>query len=161
MANNVVFDRYRLSHLPLRRVDSSIDVQKLASLLKGSKRILLKIASMFPFDFFPDEITIDEYKVNVVSHEFFFSEDIHSITIEMIKDIEVAAGPFFATLKIVPDGYPGNPLVIRFLKKGEAIRAQRIIQGLMVARKQGIDPAKLDNPDFIESIEALGKTHLS
>ena len=116
---------------------------------------------MFPFDFFPDEITIDEYKVNVVSHEFFFSEDIHSITIEMIKDIEVAAGPFFATLKIVPDGYPGNPLVIRFLKKGEAIRAQRIIQGLMVARKQGIDPAKLDNPDFIESIEALGKTHLS
>ena len=137
----------------------SSDIDKFESLLERSTKILLKTSSVFPFDFFPDEITIDEFKVNIIFHEFWLSGDIHSIQIDMIKDIEVESEPIFAELKIVPDGYPGHPLAVRFLKKKDAMKARRIIQGLMVARKQGIDPSQLDE-HMIEKIERLGKTNL-
>ncbi len=161
MKDTIVFDD---SH-PIRgspQIGAFVsNLKKFSLLLKGSEKVLLKISSVFPFDFFPDEVTIDECKVNIVFHDFFLSEDIHSITIDMIKDIEIEAGPIFATMKIVPDGYPGQPLTVRFLKKGDAIKIRRIIQGLMVAKRQGVDLINLDLPGFAEKIESLGKTHLA
>ncbi|MEK7092211.1 MAG: hypothetical protein AAB907_01145 [Patescibacteria group bacterium] len=140
---------------------SASNNEKLDMLLKGSQRILLKASSVFPFDFFPDELTIDENKVNIIFHPFFFSKDVHSIMIEMIRDIEVETGPFLAVLKLVPDGYPGHALELRYLKRNDALKARRIIEGLMVARRHGIDPSKLDSPDFLKQIETLGKTSLT
>lgn len=157
MTNSIIFDR-RLG-FQNRLTPSEID--EFEAVLQGSKRVLLKTSSIFPFDFFPDEITIDECKVNIIFHEFFFSGDTHSITIDMIKDIDVETGPIFATLKIVPDGFPGEPLRLRFLKKKDAIRARQIIQGLMIARKHGIDPTKIQSEDFLEKIESMGATNLT
>lgn len=137
------------------------DILKIKELLKSAGRVLLKATTVFPFDFFPDQITIDECKVNIVFHSFFLSEDIHSIPIDMIRDIEVEAGPFFATLKIVPDGYPGQPLRIRLLKKKDAIRARKIIEGLIVAKRHGIDMTTLDDINLEENAELIGSTHLS
>ena len=157
MKNIAVFDRRAGFQSNLL----SSEIEKFNALVKRSNKILLKTSAVFPFDFFPDEITIDESKVNIIFHEFFLSEDVHSITIDMIRDIEVETSPLFATLKIVPDGYPGHALEVHYLKKKDAIKARRIIQGLMVARKQDIDLAQLDESHFIEEIESLGKTHLA
>lgn len=145
----------------MKNVVFSSNDERFNLLLKGANRVLLKTSAVFPFDFFPDEITIDESKVNIIFRDFFLSEDVHSIMIEMIRDIEVEAGPFFAVLKLVPDGYPGHALELRYLKKGDALKARRIIEGLMLARRHGVDPAQLDNLDLIERIETLGKTNLS
>ena len=158
--NQIVFDADQLSSLAQAKSAIDSEMQKFTTVLNASEKILFKTSSVFPFDLFPDEITIDECKINIVFHEFFLSEDIHSITIDMIKDVKVEHGPFFASLKIVPDGYPGQPLEVRYLKKEDAIKARRIVQGLIVARKQGLDPAKLDFYDFINKIESLGATHL-
>jgi len=158
--NQIVFDESQLLDLTKPKSTAVSEMQKFADVLNASGKVLFKASSVFPFDLFPDEITIDECKINIVFHEFFLSEDIHSITIDMIKDVKVEHGPFFASLKIVPDGYPGQPLEVRYLKKEDAIKARRIVQGLIVARKQGLDPAKLDFYDFINKIESLGATHL-
>lgn len=153
---------FQASHIPTASQVPTLspDFQKFNSLLRDSNKILFKMSSVFPFDFFPDEITIDEYKVNIIFHEFFLSEDVHSITIDMIKDIEVEAGPLFAILKIVPDGYPGKVVEVKNLKRSDAIRARKIILGLMVMKKQGIDPIKLYGHNFTDKIELLGTTHL-
>lgn len=156
MKNAVLFD----SSKNFKNNLLSSDVDKFESLLKSSKKVLFQTSGVFPFDFFPDEITIDENKVNIIFHEFFLSDDVHSIMIEMIRDIEVETGPLFAILKIVPDGYPGHALELRYLKKKDALKARRIIEGLMVARRHGIDPAKLDASDFVDKLELLGKTNL-
>lgn len=142
-----------------KRAGSFSDVAKFDSLVRGCKRMLYKLSAIFPFDLFPDEIIIDECKVSIVFREFFFSEDIHSINIEMIRDVDVETGPFFAKLQIVPDGYPGHPLIVRYLRKKEAYKARSVIQGLMVAKRNNIDLEKIDEPDLVDKLELLGKTH--
>ena len=131
--------------------------QKVEEILDRGNNILLKISAVWPFDFFPNEVVVDENKVNIICREFFFSEDIHSISVFNIKDISLETNIFFATLKLVPDGYPGEPLIVKFLKKGEAIRLRKIIQGLIETSKKGVDITKLptDNPTSL--IEQLGK----
>lgn len=158
MKHNVIFENH-ISHFPLQKINPSAKTMTLTQLMNGSRRIIFKLASVFPFDIFPDEITIDEYKVNIVFHDLF-SEDIHSINIEMIKDINVEISLFFATLKIIPDGYPGHMLTISFLKKDEAVKARSIIQGLMVLRKHRVDDENLEKDCFLENMEMLGQTHL-
>lgn len=135
------------------------DVERFDTLVSGCRRMLLRITGVFPFDFFPDEVIIDECKVSVVFHEFFMSEDIHSVNIDMIKDVDVEAGPFFAQLQIVPDGYPPHPLIVRYLRKKDAALARSVIQGLMVVRKNNVDLAKIDAPDLVDKLELLGRTH--
>lgn len=131
--------------------------EKLRELVDGTNDLLLKVSTVFPFDFFPDELTIDEYKVNIVFREFFYSEDIHSIMIPLIKDIEVETSLLFGTLKIVPDGYPAQPVCIKFLKKGDALKARRIIQGLMVSAKIGVDTTQIANSVVKREIEDVGR----
>lgn len=130
---------------------------KLENLVQRTDRVLLKISAVFPFDFCPDEIIIDENKVNLVIREFFFSAQTHSIMIKMIKDVAIECSPFFATFKLVPDGYPGEPIVIRFLKKNDATRARAIILGLMVSLKEGVDPTKAPTKELKKNIETVGK----
>lgn len=185
MKSKVIFDRSRDAQLPSVRKEAakdlsdqrvisrlgvarlndrssaSLDRIKFDSLVRGCRTMLLKISAVFPFDLFPDELIIDECKVSIVFREFFFSADIHSINIEMIRDVDVETGPFFAKLQIVPDGFPGHPLVVRYLKKGDAYKARSIIQGLMVAKRNDIDLAKIDETDLVNKLELLGKTHVA
>ncbi len=137
--------------------ENTSDGNNLNKLILRSNRVLIRISSVFPFDFFPDEVTIDENKVNIICRIFFFSEDIHSIMIPMIKDVEIETNLFFAAMKIVPDGYPGKPIVVRFLKKGDAICARRIIQGLMVANREKVNIGNLDSRNLKQKIEDLGR----
>lgn len=131
--------------------------QKFDQLVEKSRRILLKINSVFPFDFFPDEVTIDANQVMVINREFWGSERRHSIFIKNITDVFVDTGPFFATLKIVDRGYVENTIVVKFLKREEAKRARRIIQGLVIACSQDIDLSKLDESDLLHKVELLGR----
>ncbi|MBI4078958.1 MAG: hypothetical protein HY429_01530 [Candidatus Levybacteria bacterium] len=131
--------------------------RKLQALVARTEKVLLKISAVFPFDFFPDEIIIDENKVNLIIRQFFFSAHTHSIMIKMIKDVAIECSPLFATFKLVPDGYPGEPIVIKFLKKSEATKARSLILGLMLLLKEGLDPAKVPTEILKKDIEALGK----
>lgn len=133
------------------------DEQKLNKLVIGSSQVFLKISSVFPFDFFPDDLTIDDNKVSFIIREFFFSEDIYSIIIKSIKDVEIECGPFFATLKIVPEWFPGKIVQVNYLKKSEAIEARRLILGLICACREGIDVTKLDQDKVKKMVEKVGK----
>lgn len=147
---------------PNKKINKALtSLAKFESLLKRAHKVLFKARAVFPFDFFPDEITIDEDKVNIITHEFFFSGDIHSIAIDKIRDIQVTTGPFFASLTVVPDGYPGNHIVVHYLWKSDAIKARRLIQGLMLVKNQGIELTRLDLPDLVGDIEYLGRAHLA
>lgn len=132
------------------------EVKKLEKLVDATHSVLMKTKTVFPFDLFPDEVTIDENKINIVFREFFFSEDVHSIMIHLIKDVEVETSLLFGTIKIVPDGYPAQPIYVRYLKKSDALKIRRIIQGLMLSKKEGIDTTKLDEGELKEKVELVG-----
>lgn len=140
--------------------------ENLEKLIEQTSHVLLKTSTVFPFDFFPDDITIEQNKVNVVCREFFFSEDIHGILIKTIKDVEVQTSLLFATLRIVPDVYAGKPIVVKYLRKSDALRARRIILGLMTIRESNdndstqennIDLTEISKEGVKRRVEELGK----
>lgn len=144
------------SMLPKNEKEVRASSEKFETLVEKSAKTLLKIHTVFPFDFFPDTIIVDENKVNIIHREFFFSQDIQSILIHHVKDVVVETSLFFATLKILPDGYNENWVNIPYLKKNDGIRVRRIIAGLLVGFKEGLDMSKVETSNLVGKIEAMG-----
>ncbi len=65
-------------------------------------------------------------------------------------------GPIFATLKITTRFYSGKPIIIKYLKKAEALRAKRLIHGLIVAHRKGVSLRDIEFETLIKSLEQLG-----
>lgn len=139
---------------PEEKVDNT---EKLMDLVEKSREPLLQIKTIIPFNPFPDEIIIDINKVNIINRYFFWSRHIHSVYIKDISDVIVETGLIFSTLKIVDVGFTENSIDIKYLSTGGAIKARKIIQGLVVAHKNGIDPSKYEFSDLSDQLEELGK----
>lgn len=122
-------------------------------------RLLLKITSVFPLDLFPNELLIDENKISVFTKKFFFTEDIRCITYKDIQSIEIFAGPFFASLYIRVFGIPNDRIEIKNVFRPQALRARRLIQGLMEASKADIDLSLFEKQEVISRAELLGSAH--
>lgn len=132
--------------------------EKIRELAKKSSQILFTAKTVFPFDFFPDTLTINANKIDIVKSSFFASHQTSSIPIRDIANVELQTVPFFATLRIINIRYPMRPKVLRYLKKRDAIRAKNIIDGLLVALSQGADISELEPKKFIEEIEEVGRS---
>lgn len=130
--------------------------EKLTDLAKMSNDVLFQCKTVFPFDFFPDTLVIDKTKVNIVYRMFFWSETVHSIMLKNIKDIQVDSNVFFAKMTIIPDVYMGQATSISYLHKSCAFEARRLIQGLMLCYREGLDISDLDARDIKNKIETVG-----
>jgi len=69
----------------------------------------------------------------------------------------IETGWFWSKLKIIDIGYTEESIDVCYLKTKDAVRARKIIQGLVVAHKNGIDLSKYEQPDLPEKLEVLGK----
>ncbi len=92
--------------------DLSSNDQKMNVLTKKSEKILFKSSAVFPFDFFPDEILIDENQVRIVIRRFFLAEQIETILIKDIQWVMVETAPLFGTLTICTFKFGSAPIVI-------------------------------------------------
>lgn len=137
------------------------DRERFENLLDRGTRVLYKLKSVFPFAFFPDTISIDREKVTLKLTEFFFASEIRSLHIRNISHVIVDTGPFFATVTIMDRSLVSEltTVVIPFLWKGQALRARRIIQGLMIAHKERIDMEKIPERNLKKRLEDLGRMH--
>lgn len=135
--------------------------KKLNDLIGKSQTTLLKISNIFPFDFFPDDVVIDVNKVSVINRPFFFSSYVHSVSIKDVFDVLVETNVLFATLRIVDRNFMENVLSVNYLWKSDAFKARRIIQGLLVAAREGIDLSKADEKNLRTKLEELGAVHTS
>src|SRR3989344_3152212 len=139
--------------------DEEKQKEKFEDLLNHGSRVLYKIKTVWPFDPFPNTITIDTEKVTVAFREFFWSAEIRSIHIKNIAQVYADAGPLFATLYIADQIIVDETSRIRmpYLRKGEAMRARRIIQGLLTSHKEGIDVTHIEDRDLVTKLEAIGR----
>ena len=133
-----------------------IITEKLEKLADKSSDVLLKVSTVFPFTLFVNDIIVDPYKVNVVFREFFYSEHIHSIMVKDILDVVVETSVFFATVKIVDQGYTENSVNVSYLKREDALRLRKIIQGLVIAHRQAVDLSQLNPAHIKNKAEELG-----
>lgn len=117
---------------------------------------LFKTRTVFPFHLFPDEIVIDPLKISIIHHIFFETKQIYSIEIKNIIDVSVESGPFFATLTVSILNFP--PVSVSYMKKEDAVTIQRIIQGLLIAQKQGVNVSEIHTQNIVSLIQRVGKT---
>lgn len=132
--------------------DSRKTSQQLDKLAKGSARVILDVKAVFPFNFFPDELIIDETKVSVLTNYFFFTRQVRSVEYKDIFNVVVNQGVIFAKLEIVDRFFSQESIVVPYMKKKDAIRARRIIQGLMMARKENINIRTLPLGELTEKL---------
>lgn len=142
------------SYKEVREIDAQS--QNFDTLVKKSGRVLLRARAVFPFDFFPDTIVIDESKINIIHGVFFYAHQVQSIIVQHVKDVLVDRSLLFSTLRILPDGFSEEWVTVRYLSNKDAVRARRIILGLLVGYKEGIDITKVETENLEKKIEALG-----
>ena len=133
-------------------------LSRLKQLANRSHSVLFTITSIYPLDLFPDTITIDENKINIIKKELFGSENIHSILIEDITHVTASTGLFTATLEIVDSMNLRFPTtyIIRHLNIKKARIARRIIQGLITCKREAIDLSSYEKKDILEYLLDLG-----
>jgi hypothetical protein len=131
--------------------------EKFEQLVDQSGKIILNVKTVWPFDLFPNEITIDLNKVNIYFKEFFWSGQLRSVPIEKISSVFAETGLFFGTLKITSEDFIENAVDIKYLWREDAIHARRIIQGLMSVAKQRIDLTKISTHELPEKIAEIGR----
>lgn len=132
--------------------------KKLEEMADGSQRVLMRLSSKKPFDLFPDQLIIDENKVSIIHRELGIT-DTHTVFIENISYVTVNTGLLAATLHITDSTSERFPVLlsIQWLKKNDAIRARKLIHGLMIAKKVGINFTGFDINMLIHECERLGE----
>lgn len=130
--------------------------QLLNELITKTSRVLIRTSGIFPFDFFPDELTVDENKVSIV-HRGLIDENIYSIQTKDLGDVSVEISLLFASLTITDNRLNHPPITIKWLDPDEAVRSRNIIQGLILGESKEIDFAKIKTEDLIKKVEELGQ----
>lgn len=133
-------------------VDEQTHVQTLKNLLESSQRVLMRIDTVWPLDFFPDTLIIDPLKLTYTHRSFFMVAYTESILISDLIETDVEISPLFATLRISFISYPTRQILIKPLWKQQASHAREIIAGLRIAHKQHVPMENLPT----EHVSMLG-----
>ena len=133
-----------------------INHDRFKNLVRASNQVLLKVHNVFPFDLFTDEISIEITQINVIKRTFFAVAHLQTIPIKNVADIFLQTSVFFASIKIIDSSYIENSVQIEYLRKEDACKVRRVIQGLVIANKEGIDLTKVPPSDLVSDIESLG-----
>lgn len=128
------------------------DKQVVEDLIKKSNRCIIRISSLFPWDFFPDTIQVEESRVTIIFNQFFASQS-QSVDIKDISNVIIQTSPFFATLQIVARTYIQNDITIGHLHKNTARKVHMIIEGLRTFAGHNIDTSGYEIDELISKIE--------
>jgi hypothetical protein len=136
------------------------DIKTVAKLVKKSNRILVSISShAFPFDIFPDCLTVEEGRITIIKRHFLSSE-VHSIDIKDISNIFINRTFIFSQLVFVSKTYEENEIRMRNLRTKDAIFVRRIIEGLRIFADKQIDTCIYTKKELIAKLEELSTTEI-
>ena len=125
--------------------------------VKNPRDVYFYAKSVFPFDLFPDEIIIDENKVDIIHSQFFMGREVFSIPIRNINSVSSNSNGIFGSVSIEVIGFHQDPEPILFLWSADAARARRIINGLVCSNKQQPSIDSFSKKERMKNIEQLGR----
>ncbi|MDB5160809.1 MAG: hypothetical protein JWO96_189 [Candidatus Saccharibacteria bacterium] len=131
--------------------------EKLIGITLEAHEELMSATSVFPFALFPDTITVDRQKLTIIHRQFFGVGNIVNVQIGDILNVEAHLGPLFAALRLSSKYFIDNHQEITYLRRSEAVKLQRIIQGYMIAHHRDIDCSGIDKDQLIILLNDLGQ----
>ena len=132
--------------------------RKLSEVIGNSQDVLFSANTVFPFVLFPDTVTVDREKVTVAHRTFFRVAEIVSVPIEDVLNVTADVGPFFGSI-VIQTRFFDNHANINFLKRHDALKLKRVLQGYVVATKKSIDCSTFSASQLAEILDNLGKGH--
>lgn len=133
-----------------------IEAKNLLDITEESQEELISITAVFPFQLFPDTITVDRQKISIIRRQFFWMADTSVAKIGDIINVEASVGPFFGSVKIFSRYLSDNHYQMSNLTRGNARRLQQILQGLLIAHEKGIDTSLIPKNELITLLLELG-----
>lgn len=115
------------------------NTQAFSQLMRKSQEVLIHMKTVFPFDLFPDTLTVDPIKINYKCNILFSSGYTESIPIANVTDVVVESSVLFSALRISFANYPTTQILVKPLWKKDAICARDIIAGLVQTEKKQVD----------------------
>lgn len=139
--------------------ERSKNYHKLNALLSKTQSVVLfRLSTFWPLKLFPVHLEIASDRINLTFWEFIRSGQLVSLTTDIIQEVSVESGPIFSTLKITTNK-PMEPIVqVSYLKKDEALKARRIIQGLITANIHEVSLENINADELAEKLEDLGSS---
>ena len=129
----------------------------LSLLAEKSKHVLFEAKTVFPFELFPDKITICLNRVTITYSSPFFKDE-RPMPIEFLNTAHVTRGLFFASLSIETFGVE-KPPPIHHLRIDEARTARRYILALVECKKNNIDFSKYGLAEIKNYLQTIGKVN--
>lgn len=145
----------------MKRNASDSESQKLADLVDVDHQALLICRTVFPFDLFPDTISIDRNKITISKRFFFYQRSIQSIIVTDLLTIVVEETLLLASLKIVDRLFHQDAIEIANLRKGDARKIRWLLEGLIIGKKEKVDFTKISNEELVPKLVQIGKTKTS
>lgn len=119
---------------------------------------LTRVSTVFPFKLFPTTVSVDRTKITITERDFFKAGEVLSIRIEDVLNVTANVGPVLGSVKISTRFFnPEKPYVVDKLRRADALKLKRIVQGCLIARQQNIDYSKLPTKDLSKMLDELGK----
>lgn len=132
--------------------------KELIDAIGSSHDVLARAQTVFPFRLFPTTIAIDRTQITITERDMFKSGEVLSIRIEDVLNVTVHVNPILASIKISSRFFnPEKPYVVNCLRRGDALRIKRIMQGYLIARQRDIDTANLPTKELATMLDELGK----
>jgi hypothetical protein len=141
--------------------DGKDELEKLKEVVEESQTTLCYAKAVWPFNFFPDEITVDRHKLTIIYHQFFAVAHTVSVDIKNISNIEAETGPFFGSLTVTSEHFVNNTREIHYLWRKDAVKLLKLVQGAIVANKEEIDVSDIEKKELIKLLIRLGEGHPS
>lgn len=130
------------------------DRQAVEDMVNNSNRVLLRASSVFPWDFFPSSIVVEETRITIITRQLFSSQ-LHSVDIKNISNVFIANGILFAQLAIVSNTFTENQIIINRVWKKDAILIRRLIEGLRMFVAHDIDTTGYKVEELISKLKEL------
>lgn len=132
-------------------------LEKLEDAVEKAQKILIKSSAVFPFDLFPDSITVDRQKLTVVHRNFFTIKQTVSVQYCDIKNIQADTGPFLGSLTVTSEHFVNNTQTIKYLPRKEALAIQQLVQGFIIANNEEVDMSDIADEKLVELLSELGR----
>lgn len=133
--------------------------RKINELIQKSRKPLFELSTVFPFDLFPDKLSIELDRVNIYHKNFLKTGEVRGIAMNNIGEVVIGLSPFLTTLRIIEERIgPEATHVFKPVWKEDAVRARRIITGLIIANKEGIDLTIFSTQELAKKAEDLGRS---
>jgi len=134
------------------------DSERLIDITEGTRDNLITAKTVFPFILFPDSVSIDRQKLTIVHKTFFRTSSTISVQIDDVQIAKVDVGLFFGAVHLASKYFVDNIQSITFLKRADAIKIQRLLQGYMIAHHRKIDCGSIDNEQLVVLLNELGQS---